>query len=184
MAHDRAGNGAKSRFAEPVLSPALHFRGDLVPPRSLTRAALDDPVVIEAEREQHRLLQPLVDLPRIRPRRAGELLRHPGLAGIEQPERRLDRVAHLALGLRIDPRAILEGVVDQRLEAGVGHEGSWRTGRYPHPRSGGGGPCEAWWRGRYPHPRSGGATVMIGIARCSAGLKAGALRPRLRRLRP
>jgi hypothetical protein len=42
-------------------------------------------------------------------------------------------------------------------------------------------------RRRIPSPLVGegkGATVMIGIARCSAGLKAGASRPRLRRLRP
>ena len=35
-----------------------------------------------------------------------------------------------------------------------------------------------------PSPRSGEATVKFGVARCSAGLKAGAARPRLRRLRP
>ena len=52
--------------------------------------------------------------------------------------------------------AILEGALDQRLKLGVGHEGSWQTGRYPHPRSGGGGPCEAWWRGRYSLTREAG----------------------------
>ena len=112
-------------------------------------------IVIETERQQHRLLQPLVDLPRIRPRRAGEFLRHPGLARIEQPERRLDRVAHLALGLRIDLRAILEGVVDQRLEAGVGHQGllanggvilTREAGEGDHAKHGGGG------AGREPRP--------------------------------
>ena len=35
-----------------------------------------------------------------------------------------------------------------------------------------------------PSPLRGEATVMFAVARCSAGLKAGATRPRLRRLRP
>ena len=34
------------------------------------------------------------------PGRAGELLRHPRLAAVEEIERRLDRVAHVAIGLR------------------------------------------------------------------------------------
>ena len=47
--------------------------------------------VVQAEGQQHRLLQPLIDDPG-----AVALLGHPHLAGIEQVERRLHRIADLA----------------------------------------------------------------------------------------
>ena len=68
-AHDGAGHRAEARLAEALLPPALEFRGNLVPPGRPARAALDNAVVIQAERKQHGLFQPLVDLPRIRPGR-------------------------------------------------------------------------------------------------------------------
>ena len=85
MAHDAAGHRAKPGVAKTVFAPALEFRRDLVPPGRAARAALDDLVVVEAEGKQHRLLQPLVDLPGARPDRAGDFLRDPRLAAVEQP---------------------------------------------------------------------------------------------------
>src|SRR3546814_1636552 len=70
----------------------------LVPPiGALARPAGDRGHVVEAEGQQHRLLQPLVDLPALRP-----LLGDPIVAGIEAGERRGDRIAHGAFRLRAD----------------------------------------------------------------------------------
>ncbi len=131
-------HGAQARLAETRLRPALELRGDLVPPRRPAGAAVDEPVVVEAEGQQHRLLQPLVDLPRIRPRRARDFLGDPRLAGIHEIERLFDRVAHVARRLRRDLRAILEGAFDQRLKFRVGHAGSLDFGgARVSPRRGG-----------------------------------------------
>src|SRR5271168_3916038 len=81
--HDAAGDGAKAGFGEPVGAPALELRGDLVPPGRAARTALDYAVVVEAERQQHGLLQPLIDLPRPGAHRIGDLLRDPRLAVVE-----------------------------------------------------------------------------------------------------
>ena len=55
------------------------------------------------------------------PARAGKLFRHPRFALVEQVERLLDRVAHIAFGRGRDLGAILEGLVDQGLKANIGH---------------------------------------------------------------
>src|SRR3546814_20461210 len=65
---DLVGHGAKAGLAKAVLAPALELRGHLVPPiGALARPAGDRGHVVEAEGQQHRLLQPLVDLPALRP---------------------------------------------------------------------------------------------------------------------
>ena len=58
-----------------------------------------------------------------RPGRAGNFLRHPRLAAVEQGQRPLHRVAHVARRLRADRGAVLEGLFDQGLQLGVGHQG-------------------------------------------------------------
>ena len=77
----------------------------------------NDAHVVEPEREQHRLLEPLVDPPVA----VRALLGDARLAAVEQVERRLDRLAHRALGGRADAVALLESVVDGLGELGVGH---------------------------------------------------------------
>ena len=44
-------------------------------------------------------------------------------SAVEQVERRLDRIAHLAFGRGRNLRAILEGLFNQRLKVDVGHLG-------------------------------------------------------------
>src|SRR5271169_5633298 len=48
--HDAAGDRAKAGFRESASVPAYEFRGNLVPPGSSARTALDDLIVAEAER--------------------------------------------------------------------------------------------------------------------------------------
>ena len=118
MAHDRARHGAKARLAKSVLAPAGEFRRDLVPPGRPARAAFDDRVVVEPERQQHRLFQPLVDLPRRRPLRAVDLFGDARLTGIEHFERLGDGVADVAAGVGVDLGAVLEGAFDEGLQLG------------------------------------------------------------------
>ncbi len=66
--HDRAGHRAKAGIAEAVRRPAGEFGRHLVPPFGgaavgIDRAARDLDHVVEAERQEHRLLQPLMNLP-------------------------------------------------------------------------------------------------------------------------
>src|SRR5207249_6864464 len=116
-AHDRAGDGAESCIAKTVLAPALELRGHLVPPRRLARAAGNRAHVVEAERQQHRLLQPLIDLPLAR----GLALGDARLALVEQFERAIDGLANLALGRRRNAVAGIESGVDGGFERGQGH---------------------------------------------------------------
>ena len=118
-AHHAAGHGAEAGFLELRRVPALEFGIDLVPPHRLAGSARDHAHVVEAERQQHGLLQPLVDLPAA----VGLALGDARLAGVEQVERGLDRLAHRALGLGADVVARLEGLVD-----GLGKlVGTWLT---------------------------------------------------------
>ena len=57
----RARHGAEAGVAEAVLAPALELRRHLVPPGAPPGPPSTIAVVVEAEREQHRLLEPLVD---------------------------------------------------------------------------------------------------------------------------
>ncbi len=54
------GTARETRIAENGFSPSLELRGHLVP-TTPCRAAADLANVVEAERQQHRLLQPLID---------------------------------------------------------------------------------------------------------------------------
>ncbi|MEH2493595.1 hypothetical protein V1294_000074 [Bradyrhizobium sp. AZCC 1678] len=116
-AHDRAGDGAEACIAKTVLAPALELRGHLVPPRGLARAAGYSAHVVEAERQQHRLLQPLIDLPLA----ASFALGDARLALVEQFERVIYSLANFALGRRRNAVAGIEGGVDGGFERGQGH---------------------------------------------------------------
>ena len=74
---------------------AFELRRHLVERGRAGRAALDHGVVVQAEREQHRLLEPLVDAPF-----AIDFFRHTGLPGIEQFQRLFHHRAHVAAGGR------------------------------------------------------------------------------------
>ena len=87
----------------------------------VARPALDDLHRVEPERQQHRLLQPLVDGPAA----VGLPFGDARLAAVEQVERGLDRLAHLAARRRRDLVALVEGLFDRRFEArkvGFRHE--------------------------------------------------------------
>ena len=84
LAHDAAGHRAKAGLGEAVLAPAGEFRGHLVPPGCAAGAARDDCAVVEAERQQHRLFQPLMDLPGSGAGRAWHFLGDARLPAVEQ----------------------------------------------------------------------------------------------------
>src|SRR3546814_14825386 len=86
---------------------------DLVPPIGAAGAARDLGHVVQAEREQHGLLEPLVDAPAARAIGLGNTRR----AGIELRQRLIDRLTHRPLGLAADRNAVLPGGVDRRLKA-------------------------------------------------------------------
>src|SRR5262249_41994466 len=79
--------------AELVVAPAVELQRHFVPPRGLAGTAPDHFHVVEPERQQHRLLEPLVHAPRI----VRLLLGDARLTTVEQLERRLDRLADRAL---------------------------------------------------------------------------------------
>jgi hypothetical protein len=74
--------------------------------------------VVEAEGQQNRLLQPLVDLPALRARLAGDLLGHARLARVEQGEGGVHRVAHGARRGGVDRAGVGEGRVDGLFKLG------------------------------------------------------------------
>ncbi|MGY4433028.1 hypothetical protein ACVWWO_005505 [Bradyrhizobium sp. F1.13.1] len=117
-AHDGAGDGAEAGVAKAVLAPAVELRGHLVPPGRLAGAAGNGAHVVEAEREQHRLLQPLIDLPLA----VGAALGNAGLALVQNLQRVIHGLADLAPGRGRDAVARLEGAVDGGFEGGQGHQ--------------------------------------------------------------
>src|SRR5690606_36736327 len=58
-----AGDHAEARVAEAVLAPAFELARHLVIGRRACGTALYHADIVEAEREEHGLLEPLVDLP-------------------------------------------------------------------------------------------------------------------------
>src|ERR1051326_8120996 len=124
VADDRARDGAKTGVAKAIGRPAGEFRGHLVPPFrraafGIERAAGDLDHVIEAERQQPRLFQPLMHLPAagLTTGRLGDAQ----LALIEPVERRRDGLAPRAFGLRRHLLALFPGFVDCRGEIGIAH---------------------------------------------------------------
>ncbi len=108
VAHHRADHGAKAGSLEIVLGPTLELRGNFVPPTGiLARRAGNGGHVVQAERQQHGLLGPLVDLPAI-----AAFLRHAELTAIERGQGRLNGITHLARGRRRDLLAGLPSLLD------------------------------------------------------------------------
>src|SRR5581483_8509528 len=115
--NDGAGNGAEAGVAKAVLAPAVEFRRHLVPPRRLARAARYRGHVVEAERQQHRLLQPLMHLPFAVSLTFGDAR----FAFVEQVERVIDGLADFAVGGGRNAFAGVERGVDGGFEGGSGH---------------------------------------------------------------
>src|SRR5262249_55875414 len=118
---------AETCIPKAVLAPAIELRRHLVPPRHLARTAGNDAHVIEAERQQDRLLEPLIDLPSSVRLPFGDAR----LATVEQIERRLDGVAHRAFGRGADAFASFKRIVDDLGELGMRHEWSPRVRAMP-----------------------------------------------------
>src|SRR5262249_39545901 len=98
----------EAAFSEARFAPAVNLRRDLVPPHRSAGPAGDHAHVVESEREQHRLFEPLVDPPIA----VGSALGDARDAAIEQIERRLDGLAHRPLCRWSDAVALLESFVD------------------------------------------------------------------------
>jgi hypothetical protein len=94
------------------------FERDLV--EEAREAGVDGLVVVEPERQQHGLLQPLIDLPL-----AVLLFGDARLATVEQRDRLFHGIADLrGRALRAELGAALEGSVDDRRQSGIGHSGN------------------------------------------------------------
>ena len=63
MANHAAWYGAEAGLPKPRLIPALEFGIHLVPPRRISGATIDHTHVLQAKREQHGLLEPLIYAP-------------------------------------------------------------------------------------------------------------------------
>jgi len=115
--HHAVRHRPQARFSKARVVPAVEFRRDFVPPHGFAGPAGNHVHVVEAEREQHRLFEPLVDPPIA----VGSSLGDARDAAVEQIERGLDGLAHRALGRRSDAVAPLEGVVDGFGKLGMRH---------------------------------------------------------------
>src|SRR5688572_22277134 len=114
--HHAVRHRAEAGRAELVFAPAGEFRRHLVVPAGFAEARVvaaagDQRRVDQAERQQHRLLQPLVGFPF-----AVTFLGHAIFAAVEAVERRLHGIEHLALGPDVDLRAPFPSRVDDQLQ--------------------------------------------------------------------
>src|SRR6185437_10999647 len=117
MPHHTAGHRTETRFAKARGVPALELGIDLIPPSGLAWPAGDDTHVVEAEREQHRLLEPLIYLPLA----VAVSLGDPRRAAVEEVECGIHRLTHGTFGLRADFVPSFEGLVDDPGKLVVGH---------------------------------------------------------------
>src|SRR6516162_241851 len=117
MAHDRTGHRTKASLAEPRGVPAFELGIDLVPPPGFPRPSRNDTHVIETERKQHCLLQPLIDVPLT----VRASLSDARLPAVEQIKSGIDRFADRTLGFRADLVTPFEGFVDDAGKFVVGH---------------------------------------------------------------
>jgi hypothetical protein len=119
VADDGAGNHAEACLAEALVRPARHLQRHLVIAidRVLAGCAAihrerHDAVVIEAEGQKHRLLQPLVHGPAVLARLARQLLGHAHRAIVEAVQRLVHGVPHLALCRTADFGAVVPRLFD------------------------------------------------------------------------
>ncbi len=120
-------NGAEPGLLELVDAPAVEFGGNLVPPDGFARSASDEFHRIEAEGEEHRLLEPLVD----RPGAVLTAFSDAYLAAVEQVQRRFHGVANRAAGAGVDGVAPFESGLDRLRQGGevvVRHRKSFEFG--------------------------------------------------------
>jgi len=123
-----AGHHAETALAEAVFAPAGELAGNLVVGRSASRTAINKNIVMQPERQQHRLLQPLVDLPAAGAVRLG----HPQLSGIKQIQRLIDHRENIGAG-RGDGIARFPGLIDHSGKIGskmMGGHGTLRCKRF------------------------------------------------------
>src|SRR3546814_1464689 len=92
---DRTGHRAEARLTELTRTTGREFGGHLVPPIGAAGAARDLGHVVQAEREQHGLLEPLVDAPAA----CALWLGHTRRAGVELRKSLTDRLTPPTLGL-------------------------------------------------------------------------------------
>ncbi len=111
--YDRARHGAEPGLAEIDRAPSGEFRRHLVPPAAVAGPARDQRHRVKAEREQHRLLEPLIDHPC-----AARLLGDAHGAAVEERQRVLDRVANRTGSILVDGIANVERRLDDRLQVG------------------------------------------------------------------
>ena len=124
-AHDAAGDGAEAGAAEIVGGHAGELGGHLVPPRGPARGAGNRHHVVQAERQQHGLLEPLIDGPAVR-----TLLGDAHLALVQQVERLLDRVADDAGRAGRNALALFPHRLDRALQLGGVHVLRHRAPRF------------------------------------------------------
>ena len=118
-ADDRAGDDAEARGVERLGGPIIEFGLDLVERRRAARTIGDELVVAQPEGQQHRLLEPLVDLPVAVLAFLGDAQR----AFVEMTDRDLDRLACRPGAVVAELVAIVPGSVDGGGEVG-GHAAS------------------------------------------------------------
>jgi hypothetical protein len=132
VSHDRARHRAEAGGAEIDRAPAGEFARHFVPPAGGAGTARDHFHVVQAEREQHRLLQPLIDAPAA----LAVGLGNARLAMIEQLQRFGNAGADFAHRLRPELVAGLPGGFDRVDQGGaVGHSSSPRISCSQAPRS-------------------------------------------------
>ena len=106
--HDRAGHRAEPGGAEIGLRPAAELRRHLVEPVARTRTIVDQDIVVQAERQEDGLLQPLVDGPAAMAVRLG----HARLAPVEQRQRTVDGDPFLTLRREVQLGPVFPGGID------------------------------------------------------------------------
>ena len=116
MTDDRARNSSEASIREISIRPAGEFGGHLVPPGRPARSAADPGHRVEAEGEEDRLLQPLIDPPR-----AVDFFGDTTCPFIQRLKRFIDGLAHGPRRVGIDVITLFEGFFDCGAESGNVH---------------------------------------------------------------
>ena len=117
MAHDGVRHSPETGRFELFGTPAIEFGGDLVPPGCIcTRTTQNHRHVVEAEGEQNRLLEPLIDDPV-----AAILFGHAKCAAVELRKGGFDGIAIRTPGFRREGFAVVPGRFNGRLQVACAH---------------------------------------------------------------